>query len=278
MREHQLARQLEEWNGRDALRLQDNAWLNAIAIPLVGHRTSVWKLPWEKVCLISDGGWSAWITTFGNLDPAQVGAGSLRLQRGRPCRNGVWKSFILNSAASRSHPFMSDPQRAEICGQMTSLHCSEKVTLENPYCGEGDDVFVVSARLRQHRPIPKQRPAHCIGYKELEGYLWWAQLSQRCSHGSRASEKIKLGMDCATVAGFGNYLEDTTERILIFQTAHSIGARWLALAALPWLSVSGDDESELHGCRQILLRGDDCCLQCAIDQAAAHRGEWFIIS
>ena len=85
---------------------------------------------------------------------------------------------------------------------------------------------------------------------------------------------IKLGIDCATVRGFGYHLY-ADERILILQTAHSVGARWLALSMAPWMTVRTDEE-ELDP-RQILLRVNDCCFQCAIDQAATQSGKWFII-
>ena len=275
MFEHPLAQQLEDWKGQNTLRIQDNAWLQAVAIPLLGHRSHVWDFEWEKVCLVSDRGWSAWIATFGDLDPAFISAGSVCLGRGSPCRNGVWKSGIRDSQ-SDFFDFKTDPQRAESCGQATSLRCSEKVTMDSPYCGEGGDCFLVSARLRVHKATPDQKPVHRVGYKSLQRYLWWAQLSKACSHGSQMRKDIKLGIDCATIKGFGNSLEDTGERILIYLTAHSVGARWLALATIQWITVVMY-EGEALGSRQMLLRVTDCCFQCAIDQAAAQPGKWFII-
>ena len=275
MIEHPLAQQLENWNGQNTLRIRDDAWLQALAIPLLGHRHHVWNIDWEKVCLVSDRSWSAWIATFGDLDPAFINAGSVRLGRGSPCRNGVWKSGIRDNP-SEFLDFKTDPQRAEVCGQATSLRCSEKVTMESPYCGESDDYFIVSARLRVHGARPNPKPIHRVGYKSLQRYLWWAQLSKACSHGSQMHKDIKLGIDCATIKGFGNHLEDTEERILICLTAHSVGARWLALATFQWITV-GMCEVEPLGSRQMLLRVTDCCFQCTIDQAAAQPGKWFII-
>ena len=275
MEEHPLAQQLEDWNGDSTLRIRDDAWLQALTIPLLGHRIHVWNLEWGKTCLISDRGWSAWIATFGDLDPEFVKVGSVRIGRGSPCRNGVWKSGIKDNAYD-FFDFKTDPQRAESCGQVASLRCTEKVTMDSPYCGEGEDFFLVSARLRLHSAIPNQKPVHRVGYKALQRYLWWAQLSKACSHGGQKRKDVKLGMDCATINGFGNYLDDTDERILIYLTAHSVGARWLALASIQWIRI-GVHEQEASGSRQMLLRATDCCFQCAIDQAAAQPGKWFII-
>ena len=282
MFEHILAQQLDEWNGREPLRIPGDAWLQALAVPLLGHKSHIWKtLPWDKVCLISDGRWSAWISTFGDMDPGYTNAGSVRLGRGSPCRNGIWKTGIWDCShrifSHGSFSFMTNPRGAESCGQSTSLRCSEKVTFDSPYCGEGDDVFVVCARLRLHKAVQNQGSVVRIGYKELETYLWWAQISKHCFHGSRIRDDIKLAVGCATVAGFGNYLEDIDERIIIYHTAHSPGARWLALATIPCTSLTGDVEPEDKGSRQILLRGNECCFQCTIDRAASKSGKWYII-
>jgi hypothetical protein len=51
--------QLEYWNGEEKLYVRDDAWLEAIAVLLAGQNGDVWNLPWERVCLVSDGLWSA---------------------------------------------------------------------------------------------------------------------------------------------------------------------------------------------------------------------------
>ncbi|KAL8727605.1 MAG: hypothetical protein Q9181_005647 [Wetmoreana brouardii] len=276
MLKHPLAQQLEEWNGRTSLRITDDAWLQAVAVPLLGHQQNVWKLPWEKICLVSGRGWSAWISTFAASDPGYTRAGSVTVGRGSPYRNGVWKSGILDSTNGYCS-FKADMKKAETSGQATALRCAERVSFGTPYCGEGEDVFMVCARFRLHKAGTKQPHLQRFGYKQLQNYLWRAQLLKRCSHGSRMSETIKLAVSCATLAGFGDYLIETEEKILIYLTAHSVGARWLALASVHLVCVWSNDEGEPLGSRQILLRRDDCCFQCAIDEVAAQPGKWFII-
>ncbi|KAL9028042.1 MAG: hypothetical protein Q9180_007234, partial [Flavoplaca navasiana] len=152
LQHHPLVASLDEWNGRDALPIGDDAWLRAVAVPLTSQRQALNDHPWHLVCLVSDKGWSAWIPTLAGIDPSYVRAGSVMLGRGSPCRNGVWKKDIWDvSCDDGSTLDMDEPQRAESCGQITSLRCAKKVTLEIPYCGEGDDRFVVSARFRTHR-------------------------------------------------------------------------------------------------------------------------------
>ena len=275
MSEHSLVQQLGDWTGETALYVKDEDWLQALAVSFVSHRTHVWDLPWNKVCLVSDKGWSAWISTLGNADPIHTLAGAVRFGKGSPCRKGVWKSGIWDMSFEH-HTFWTEPERAESSGQAASLRCSEKVSLENPYCGEGEDVFLVCARFRLGSSLPKQNPIYRIGYKQLQSCVWQAQLSRRCSHRSQSGREISLGMDIVTIAGFGHCLAETDERILIYLTAHSIGARWLALATAPQIDIEGDND-EVPYERQIFLRGNDCCFQCTIDQVAAQPGKWFII-
>lgn len=152
-------------------------------MPLLCQRTNIWKLPWEKVCLISERGWSAWISIFGDTDPVYVAKGSVSIRRGSPCRNGVWKTGIWD-AQQGTCSFLTEPQRAETCGQTASLRCAEKVTLDRTYCGEGEDVFWVCARFRFHGNVQQKNFIQRVGYRELHKPLWWAQDTKRCAHGS----------------------------------------------------------------------------------------------
>ena len=151
-------------------------------------------------------------------------------------------------------------------------------SIRKPYCGEGEEVFMVCARFRLHRGVSGQPTTVQIGYKELQRSLWGARASKSCSPGSRSRDEVTLSLGCATISGFGRYLDETDERILITLTAGSIGARWLALTTFRSCCIRDEEEEDDDlGTRQILLRGNDCCLQCAIDQAAAQPGKWFII-
>ena len=137
---------------------------------------------------------------------------------------------------------------------------------------------MICARFKRHRSVQRETSIHRIGYRELHKHLWWTKDTRRCLHGSRPNDCVKLGLDCTTITGFGNYLhfEENPERILIYLTAYSIGARWMALAQIPHTSVLSTDTDDIDE-RQILLRRNDCCFQCAIDQAAERPGKWFIV-
>lgn len=271
--EHGLAKQLEDWDGHRNLYVSDDAWLQAIAVLLLGQRKRVWDSPWDRVCLVSDRGWSAWIPTFSDEDPTYMKAGCIFIGRGSPCRNGVWKSGVWDMP-QQNRSFMTEPQKAEASGQQASLRCAQDVSFEKPFCGEGEDIFLVYARLKQHHS-PHEQKVQRIGYRELQKSLWWAHITNKCRHGAQ-NVSIELPLGCATLVGFGNYVEDGEERILVCLTAESVGARWLALVAFAWTTVlpmSGSDEIA----PRLLLRSENCCFQCAIDQAALKPGKSFLI-
>ena len=272
MGEHPLCRQLQYWDGKKSLLIKDEAWLQALALPMISRRDHIWGLDWDKVCLVSDRGWSAWIPTLENVDPIYTRAGWVCLGRGAPCRNGVWKRGILDT--SYGILLTEGYERIESSGERASLRCIEKVTFENPFCGEEDDMFLVCARLRRFGASPK--PAiDRAGFKSLQASLWRAQRSRHCSHGSRSPDNITLGSGCATVKSCGGDIRKAKERILICLTAHSIGARWLALETFHeqclWGLIDGGRD------RQVFLRANDCCFQCVVDQVTEQRGKWIII-
>ena len=277
--EYPLTEELQEWGGMDSLRVTDDDWLQAIAIPLLGDQNRIWIQPWgpwKNVCLVSDRGWSAWISTLANSDPAYTNASSIHLGRGSPCRNGIWRTGTWDTGGQSCY-FDTDPERAESCGQVASLRSAHRVTLETPYCEVGEDAFLVCARFRLLLDPPKRSSVQRCGYKELQRCLWWAQISERCSHGSLSHDSITLSVGCATLAGFGNRIDGPDERILIFLTAHNVGARWLTLATLPQVHGVGGGSLIYPGARQFLIRRDNCCFQCVIDQATARPGKWFVI-
>ncbi|KAI4098148.1 MAG: hypothetical protein L6R37_006633 [Teloschistes peruensis] len=144
-----LTRQLADWDGRDALRIPDDAWLQALAVPLVGYEAHVRRaLPWERICLISDRGWSAWISTLAQHNPENTNADTITLRRGSPRRNGVWKTAIWDLSDAVRSPAWTSPETVGSSGQFAHLRCAKKSTLDKPYCGEGEDAFIVCARLR----------------------------------------------------------------------------------------------------------------------------------
>ena len=80
------------------------------------------------------------------------------------------------------------------------------------------------------------------------------------------------GLGCGTIAGFHDRSTQAEERVLILLTAHSKGARWFALEAFKYVNTRSEQAP-----RQRLLRHNDCCFQCVVNQAISRSGRWLVI-
>ncbi|MCJ1226978.1 hypothetical protein MMC12_003633 [Toensbergia leucococca] len=269
---HHLAQQLEDWDGKNSLYVRDDTWLQAITVLLAGNSQDIWSFPWDRVCLVSNRGWSAWLPTFAISDPEYIHVGGLFIGRGSPCRKGVWKLGVRDMPQALN--LDTEPELAAGPGERVTLRCSENVTFDTPYCGEGGDVFFVYCRLKRYHASGCQKLSK-IGYRDLHKSLWWAQVTNACQHRrAQDQDEFELPIGCGTLTGFGHHVMDTEERILICLTAKSIGARWLALLLLPFMNVPGDPDDQP---RRIWIRSSRCCFRCAIDQAALKIGRSFLV-
>ena len=275
--EHGLASRLEGWNGEDDLPLGDDAWLQAISILLVGESQDIWRFPWDQVCLVSDRGWSAWVSTFSNTDPDYIEVGGLFVRRGSLCKNGVWRSGVWDLTPG-PRGFDIDPELVAGPAEPLSFRRSDNVMFAKPFCGDSGDVFYLMSRLKRCLPNGKET-LFKMGFRELHRCLWLAQKTSSCQHGrSQDPEEIELPLNCAAQMGLGRYVDNAKERVIICLTQKTIAARWRALRIATTDAVLIDEEGEeADQPRRILLRTSSCCYRCAIDQAILQKEKCFLI-
>ena len=254
-----LLRQVHKWDGRQNLYIAAEAWLQVISEVLIGSAEATESLPWNLVCLVSDGGWSAWLPIFAGEDPASIKSSCFYIRRGTPYRNGAWKAGVWDMGPLAAEDLkIFQCEKAEGAGQKASLRCAQKVSFEHPFCGEIEHCFVVFARFKAHEQGRKARVSR-IGFRELLQDLWCARLTKRCGHRPE-QESIDLPVNCATLAGFEPSVLEVDEEKLVALTAGSISARWLALVS--FCGVVRSDGTK----PAVFLRDNNCCFQCAMNQ------------
>lgn len=103
--------------------------------------------------------------------------------------------------------------------------------------------------------------------------VWRSTKSESCDHPANAEQKLRLPPGCVTMCNIcsGGY-EDSYPKVTICLTANHAVGRWRALCQVALL-CSDKSEEEAYGAH-ILLRGDDCCFSCAVDQVAARPGRF----
>ena len=283
---HILIARLNEWDGKSIIWIPEDTWFLVLAQLLVGHKTNTDP---SATCLVSDYGWSIFLSTFGDPDPSFADAGYVAVKRGVPCRNGVWKHSILDGPPGG---YGQGWKICQIAGALESLRCANDVVKDRPSCGDRYGSFLVNlhyttkkSSLAGNSPFGSADVAPDLyrnnkgeyetrrsGYRELFAALWGVQRTQSCRH---KSSPITLPLSCASVSEFGDIqFADITEhgRVFVCLTAHNSSARWRALLAINMAP------SVKSGCiENVLLRGEDCCFQCAINQTLVRPGYWFLV-
>ena len=282
---HHLILRMNQWNGTSPIWIPEDTWFLVLAELLLGHKASIEP---QKTCLVSQRGWSIFLSTFGDADPSFTDAGCVVVKKGVPCRNGIWKHAIVDG------PRVGRGEDWEIVngtGTRESLRCATPVYRKLPFCGDGVGNFVISLRFSREPPSSRQtkqtfyegnsvnqeaqvRKVRKSGYREFYAALWGVQHTKSCQH---ENTEMTLPLSCVSVSGFGDSrLTDMRDiaRVFVCLTAHSSNARWRALLAI---HMNLFNFNLVSGVGQVVLRGEDCCFQCAVAQTLKRPGHWFLV-
>lgn len=165
LRKHVLAQELLEWNGKHSLCIPEDTWFQAIGLLIAGHKMDI---DFDSTCLISDRGWSLYLSTFGDSDPTHIVPGSVVINRGVPCRNGVWKHRIIDGPKKGVESSSWIIKHTD--GEDISLQNPSLIAYDRPLIGETHDSFIISLRMvtRLDGVLQLRR----TGYRQLHGALW----------------------------------------------------------------------------------------------------------
>ena len=204
--------------------------------------------------------------------------GFITIKKGVPCRHGVWKHRIVDGPNEPvNHPAWTVVQEYPGSAAMQTPY----ITYGVPLVGEREDSFVVSLRLEVSSLITGVNAVRRTGYNELSKALWHAQKADRCKHHSAdkyaPTDKTTIKIEPGCMAIYG--CEDQRSilqfgKILVFLTADKPEARWRTLLAL-----AHDASNQDYGFTPVMLRGNDCCFSCVVDQTLRQdgAGRWCII-
>ncbi|KAL4903581.1 hypothetical protein BDW74DRAFT_155783 [Aspergillus multicolor] len=138
------------------------------------------------------------------------------------------------------------------------------------------------AELKENKPFQVM-----FTYRLMLDLLWTTYTTPPCPHDIRKrtalpQPPLKLGPDAAVLLNCWDWLtndhriEDSDDesagpRIWICLTFGSPGIRWVAIDA-------AENNGMIHDeFRDIMLRSDSCCADCALEHVALHEGRWILI-
>ena len=242
--------------------------------------------------LASDFGWSVFLDTVGDKDPAVVKRELVHVKRGIPTnsKTNERKLRIYDGADmgfGRNEPPKTCPQ---IRGPEYLPRLAARVNKRKEYWSTGAQGFDVAVQCsvdpspewRQHSDVRSGRQVS--SWKQISRYrrmhidLWETFSTLACDHSKEPPSKpVKLGPAAVALLGFGHRIDNMnsleSKKIVIYLTRGDSRIRWLAIEKAAYLKVP-----ELYGVsREVMLRTGDCCDTCALEQTASMPGKWVLI-
>lgn len=81
IRSHHVSMQARCWDGRELICIVEDVWFSLAVELLTGRLAERIPHSAKDLTLVSDGGWTLYLPTFGNLDPASIGRPTLIVSR-----------------------------------------------------------------------------------------------------------------------------------------------------------------------------------------------------
>ncbi|KAH7350712.1 hypothetical protein BKA65DRAFT_498851 [Rhexocercosporidium sp. MPI-PUGE-AT-0058] len=270
--QHPLYQQLLCWNGKAPLWLPEDSSFQALGLLMVGHTMHLDDSLLSQTSLISDRGWSLFMSSYGISNPSHTDSGGLVVKKGVPTRNGVRKHRIVDGRREIHEGIRGNRfEGQQIFNESIDVSkCTLRTKFLDAWCGELGDSFVVTLRILTLSPVPTERLDFVreTGYRELFLANWSVRPTRTCQHSVHEMSTLKLQAGCAA-RDFITDHELTTHlqkhRVVVVITANNPAARWQTLAAIARERQHAHYESYAYK-RMILLRDSDCCYQCALDQ------------
>ena len=248
----------------------------------------------EIVFLCSEFGWSVFLDTVGDKDPAAVKPHLVHVAKGVPTnvKTNERRSFIVDGKINFTPDF---PRVYRIPPAQTGLSIPRavaQVTRRTEYWATGSSQFEMSLHFVVE-PGPHSE-LHQFGFRPFKDWtycrsmqmdIWETFLTPPCDHQPETCPKtpLKLGPEAVAILGWSNGGEGTqsgpyTQRIVIFLTRGDARVRWLAVRnAVSSSTFTGTGAPEPCDKREAMLRTLECCDECALVYVSSLPGKWTLI-
>ena len=273
------------WDGLSPIDIDSDIWFNLVLKMMRKDTTGGESLvDSEGLFLVSYNGWSIFHSSVGDYDPEGIDCELLCLKRGVPTntRTGERKYRIADAPAIEHN--VRVPVLLEK-GDAYRPRCVTKICKRSERYVSRSDEFWLSIRfdieeVDFHARTPIQRAGQDARYSlyashaQFHKALWGVVKTRPCPHRHENSEDMPLDLDAVTVTGLtwgnGNGLAGET-RICICLVKGDARARWLVVNGI----MPNSEPGTLN--RQVLLRCDGCCEDCAVKAASAMPGKWLVV-
>lgn len=277
------------WDGLEPIDIRSDIWFNLVLKMMRKDVTGGDSIvESEDLFLTSHNGWSLFYSTVGDHDPGRIHCELLSVKRGVPTntRTGERKYRIADAL-----PVERDVRMPVVVDKGSSYlsRCVTKVYKRTEHYSSRSSEFWLSIRFDIeelelfHWQTPHQqanRVREDIRYsiyasqRQFHEALWSTVKTLPCPHPDGASEPIPLDLGAVTVAGltWSNGIGFNADiRICICLVKGDARARWLVVNGI----IPNSDSGALG--RQVLLRCNDCCEDCALKAASMMKWKWLVV-
>ncbi|CAI6336553.1 unnamed protein product [Periconia digitata] len=201
--------------------------------------------------MVSEHGWTVFLSSFEAEDPSLVVPERLLLRKGVPTKHATQerRTRVRDADELQSHLMSDLPFRQMLDRNTYIARCVERGVNRTEYYATGRSDFQLSIQHSVERYNGATGP-------RFDYY--------KCDHQEPlGSEAVRLPLGVATATGVGWYFDGEPERIIIALKKGDSLARWIAIA----------------GCRSrtVVLRGRSTCISCTLSFTASLPGKWLVI-
>lgn len=246
----------------------------------------------KNAALVSSWGWSIFLSSISSHDPSQL-LPEISIRHGVPCRFGERKQWILDSYSKESRQY-GNPRGTEGSSRCTIVaRPGDTVTLQSLSTAKQSKYFIDVSGSAFEVMIHLECDADAgrkydqwvsvrLGFRGLQELWWGAFQLPECSHSSsRLGDEAVVPDDTTCFSGLSVHLINSGAQLDNHEgsedgwvyaglVAGNHSARWILLQKFQgWFSHvarrARDAKPGTDG--TVVLRGDHCCLACAMEMA-----------
>lgn len=237
----------------------------------------------QTLFLWSDFGWSVFLGTTLDKDPAGVKPHLIHVQRGVPtnARTNERKRRISDGyydfPSDLPQAYCEPPEETESCLPRAVAQVTRRSEYWTSRAQQFEMILIFTFEPVLHSGLdclnipPAEDWMTC---RRMHHHVWETVLTPSCAHDLEPIPKgpLNLGSDAVALLGWtdtGVY----PQRILIFLTRGDPCLRWLAVGnAAARIPADGSGNK-----REAMLRTRDCCDKCALEHISSLPGRWILI-
>ena len=238
--------------------------------------------------LFSEFGWSVQLHSVSDKDPAYIRPELVRIRKGVPVNSRTGARTSLLQCGSGLLGWNPYPDQSPVVrGREYRPKAAASLVEKSEYWTTGAESFShvfhynfnTCPDWRIHILKKTQSFTECQSYWNMHVGIWTTYSTTECTHQPKNSPTpIKLGPDAAAVLGWRNEKEvheRLPEPVLIYLTRGVPEARWSAISQA--VNIGRDPNKPKHLRREVMLRTEERCEKCALEQTIAMGTRFILI-